>query len=147
MSDEFYIGYEPQMPGALASHIRHVALGIVALAILTPALLLYAQDRFAPGVFEFGRLRTFSGRVIEYPYPALVGADGSETTTIYWLVGPGKHGAADIVRSRDGQRVRLSGSLIQRDGDNMVEVVPNSLVEVSSTSSVELARRDIRLLD
>ena len=137
MSDEFYIGYEPKMPGALESYIRHVALGIVALAIVTPALLLYAQDRFAPGVFEFGRVRTFSGRLIEYPYPALVAADGSETTAIYWLVGPGKHGAADIVRGRDGQRVRLSGSLIGREGSAMIEVVPDSLVEVSSTGPVE----------
>jgi hypothetical protein len=136
MSDEFYIGYEPEMPVALASRIRRLVFGMVALAIVTPVVLLCAQHRFAPGVFEFGRQRTFSGRLIEYPYPTLVSANGSKTT-IYWLVGPGKHGAADIVRSRDGQRVRLSGSLIDRDGDIMIEVVPTSLVEVSSTSPVE----------
>jgi hypothetical protein len=135
MSDEFYIGYEPEMPAALASRIRRVACCVAALAIVTPVVLLYAQDRFSPGVFEFGRPRTFGGRLVEFPYPALVGADVSET--IYWLVGPGKHGAADIVRGRDGQRVQLTGSLIQREGDIMIEVVPDSLVKVSSTSAIE----------
>ena len=135
MSDEFYIGYEPEMPVALASRIRRLAFGIVALAIVTPVVLLFGQDRFAPGVFEFGRQRTFSGRLVEFPYPALTGADVSRTT--YWLVGPGKHGAADIVRGRDGQLVQLMGSRIQRDGDIMIEVVPDSLVTVSSTSTVE----------
>ena len=137
MSDEFYIGYEPKMPVRLASRIRRVAFGIVALAIATPVVLLFAQDRFAPGVFEFGRMRTFTGRLVEFPYPALVNADLAGTTTIRWLVGPGKHGAADIVRGRDGQRVRVSGSLIQRDGDIMIEVVADSLVTISSATSVE----------
>jgi hypothetical protein len=73
MSDEFYIGYEPEMPVALASRIRRLAFGIVALAIVTPVVLLFGQDRFAPGVFEFGRQRTFSGRLVEFPYPALTG--------------------------------------------------------------------------
>ena len=45
----------------------------------------------------------------------------------YWLVGPGKHGAEDVVRGRDGQRVQLSGSFIERDGDAMIEVIPHSV--------------------
>jgi hypothetical protein len=137
MSDEFYVGYEPEMPVALASHVRRVAAGLVALAIVIPVVLLIAQDRFAPGVFEFGRQRTFSGRVVEFPYPALVGDDAAGAMGIYWLVGPGKHGAASIVRGRDGQRVRLSGSLIQREKDSMIEVVAESLATIGGTSSVE----------
>ena len=137
MSDEFYIGYEPEMPAALSSRIRRVAFGVVAVAIVTPVVLLFSQDRFAPGVFEFGRARSVSGRLVEFPYPALIGDSVSGAGTIYWLVGPGKHGAADIVRGRDGQLVQLTGSLIQREGDTMIEVVPDSLVKVSSTSSVE----------
>jgi hypothetical protein len=137
MSDEFYIGYEPEMPVGLASRIRRLAGGIVSLAIVVSVMLLFAQDRFASGAFEFGRLRTFTGRLVEFPYPALVSADGAPASTVYWLVGAGKHGAADIVRGRDGQRVRLSGSLIQREGDVMIEVIPDSLAAISDASPVE----------
>jgi hypothetical protein len=126
--DEFYIGYEPQMPLGLATRIRRVACGAVALALVMPAVLVFSEDRFAPAVFEFGRARSFSGQIVEFPYPVLTSTDVTGTTITYWLVGPGKHGAADVVRGRDGQRVRLSGSLIQRDRDAMIEVVPDSVV-------------------
>jgi hypothetical protein len=128
VNDEFYIGYEPQMPARLAMRIRRVAGGLVALALLLPAVLVLTEDRFSPGVFEYGRTRTFSGRIVESPYPALIVDDLTGVERGYWLVGPGKHGAEDIVTGRDGQRVRVSGSLIERDGDSMIEVVPGSLV-------------------
>ena len=64
MNDEFYIGYEPEMPARLAKRIRRVARGLVALALVTPAVLVFTEGSFAPGVFEYGRVRTFSGRII-----------------------------------------------------------------------------------
>ena len=136
MSDEFYIGYEPRMPIGLALRIRRVACGLLALALAMPGVLVLSEDRFAPGVFEFGRVRTFSGEIVEFPYPALTSRVVTGETTTYWLVGPGKHGAADIVHGRDGQRVQLSGTLIQRDQDTMIEVVPHSLVVTASATRV-----------
>ena len=132
MIDEFYIGYEPQMPAGLAPRIRRVAGGLLALALVMPAVLVSSENRFAPAVFEFGRVRTFSGQIVEFPYPALTSTDVTGAATTYWLVGPGKHGAADVVRGRDGQRVQLSGSLVQRDRDAMIEVVPESVVVTAS---------------
>ena len=132
MNDEFYIGYEPEMPAQLAGRIRHVARGLVALALVMAAALVFAQNRFTAGVFEYGRPRTLSGRLVESPYPALVVDDVAGATRAYWLVGPGKHGAEDLVRGRDGRRVRLSGSLIERAGDAMIEVIPDSLVMIGA---------------
>ena len=141
MNDEFYIGYEPEMPARLAKRIRRVARGLVALALVTPAVLVFTEGSFAPGVFEYGRVRTFSGRIVEFPYPALMAGDVTGATRAYWLVGPGKHGAADIIRGRDGQRVQLSGSLIERGGDAMIEVLPSSLVMiVGSATAIEPLR-------
>lgn len=137
MSDEFYIGYEPDMPAALAGRIRRVAGGLVALALVLPAVLVFTEDRFAPGVFEYGRVRTFSGRLVEFPYPALISNDATGATRAYWLVGPGKHGAEDVVRGRDAQQVQLSGSLIERDGDSMIELVPDSVL-VSTTGATDI---------
>jgi hypothetical protein len=130
MKDEFYIGYEPDMPTRLARRIRRIACGLVALALVLPAVLVFTENRFAPGVFEYGRARTFSGRIVESPYPALVPDGVTGANPAYWLVGPGKHGADEVVRGRDGQRVQLSGSLIERDGDAMIEVLPDSIVTI-----------------
>ena len=141
MSDEFYIGYEPDMPAQLAVRIHRVARALVALALVMPAVLVFSEDRFAPGVFEYGRVRTFSGRIVEFPYPALVADDATGANGVYWLVGPGKHSAENIVDGRDGQRVQLSGSLIERAGDAMIEVVPDSLIMAGTrTTAIEPLR-------
>jgi hypothetical protein len=133
MNDEFYVGYEPQMPAGLVPRIRWTAWGLIALALFLSTALLLAQGRFSAGIFEFGTVHAFEGRVVEFPYPALEVMSrtaGAASNTTYWLVGQGKHGAANLVRGRDGQRVRLSGSLIARDGDAMVEVRPDSIVTI-----------------
>lgn len=126
MSDEFYIGYEPGMPPSLAARIRRIARCLIAIALLIPGALVFTQNRFAPGVFEFGRVQVFRGRIIEFPYPALMTADAGGVIRVFWLVGRGKHGAADLVRGRDGQRVEVSGSLISREDDMMIELEPGT---------------------
>lgn len=121
MQDEFYIGYEPEMPRGLAARIRPTALGLLVLAALVSAALVLAQGRFADATFEYGHIRVFEGRLIESPYPAVL-LSGAAVPTSYWLVGPGKHGASEMVEGRDGRLVRISGSLIERAGDRMIEV-------------------------
>lgn len=149
MNDEFYIGYDPDMPVRMAERIHRVARGLVALALVMPTVLVFTEDRFAPGVFEYGRARTFSGRIVESPYPALVADGVTGTNTTYWLVGPGKHGADEVVRGRDGQRVQLSGSLIERDGDAMIEVLPDSIVTIDgrTVTSEPLRSRGIVVVE
>lgn len=123
MNDEFYIGYEPAMPPQLARRVRAAAIVLILLAPVVSGILVLAQGRFSSANFEFGRTRTFEGTLVEYPSPALLERrEDTAAAHVYWLVGPGKHGAAEIVKGRDGQRVRLSGSLIERDDDRMIEV-------------------------
>ena len=123
MNDEFYIGYEPQMPEGMAKRIRPAAIGLDRPRPDAPRRLVVAQGRFSSGIFEYGRERTIEGRLIEAPYPAvLVAETPAHAAMTYWLVGPGKHGAADIVRGLDGHAVRVTGSLIARDADSMIEV-------------------------
>jgi hypothetical protein len=45
----------------------------------------------------------------------------------YWLVGPGKHGAAALVRGLDGRMVRVRGTLIARDEEKMLQIVPDGI--------------------
>jgi hypothetical protein len=147
VNDEFYIGYEPDMPAGMGERIRRVACALVALALVMPAVLVVTEDRFAPGVFEYGRTRTFTGRIVEFPYPALIGDDAVDTNRVFWLVGPGKHGAGDIVRGRDGQRVLLSGSLIERDGNAMIEVVSDSVVMTATGATQIEPLRSLGVID
>lgn len=118
MSDDFYIGYEPEMPASLAPRVRASAAGLVLLAAAMSLGLAAAQGRFSGGVFEFGHERSFLGRVIERPYPVLMGTDGVR----YFLVGPGKRGAGPIADGFDGRMVRVRGSLISRDTNRMLQV-------------------------
>lgn len=147
MNDDFYIGYSATMPSDLARHIRVAAAGLLALAMLLPVLLIAAQGRAAQGVFEFGRTRTVEGRLVEFPYPAL-DVDGP-APAFYWLVGPGKHGAAALVRGLDGRTVRLRGTLIERDGEKMLQLVPDEIEAVGASSetkpSVPVRIRTVRV--
>jgi hypothetical protein len=130
MSDEFYVGYESEMPARLAAHIRRAVRALIVCALVLPATLVLSQGRFAMAVFEFGETRTFEGTLVEFPYPALIVADNAGDPTAYWLVGRGKHGAANLVHGRDGQHVRLSGSLIQRETDAMLEVGADAIATI-----------------
>jgi hypothetical protein len=122
MSDEFYIGYEPQMPPRMAREVRRVAAAVLGVAVLVPVAFVVAQGRFASAVFEFGRTRALEGRLVASPYPALMTTDERGATRVYWLVAPGKHGAAALVAGLDGAQVRVIGTLIQRDDDAMLQV-------------------------
>jgi hypothetical protein len=81
--------------------------------------------------------------VAEAPYPQLLvarpGAAAGELRELsevsrYHLVAAGKHGAAEAVAGLAGRRVRLAGSLIYRDDQVMVEIVPGS-VELLGTGT------------
>jgi hypothetical protein len=136
MKDEFYIGYQSRMPAGLARLVRRAAVALVALAVAVPAVLIAVQARASNGSFEFGQIRTVEGRLVEFPYPAL-DVDGATPPPhgYYWLVAPGKHGAAGLVRGLDGRRVRVRGTRIERDGEAMLQIEPGSIVPIDDTLS------------
>lgn len=145
MKDDFYIGYEALMPASLAGRIRVTAVALIVLALVVSGVLVFAQGRFAKATFEFGQTRTFEGRLVEHPYPALLIAEPTGASRVYWLVGAGKHGASDLVKGRDAQVVRVSGSLIERDQDRMIEV-PSSRHAIVSIDTAPLPLEPMRSL-
>ena len=86
MIDEFYIGHEATMPARMARRVRGAALALLALGLTIPLLLLAVQGRFSTGRFEYGTTRTFEGRLVEFPYPALdvVGTGTARRSTGWW---------------------------------------------------------------
>lgn len=121
--NDFYVGYQAHAPAPLARFVRRVAFGLGTLAAALAALLVLAQQPFAPARFEYGNPRMFGGVVREHPYPSLIADDGRS----YLLAAPGKHGAASLVAGMDGNRVLLEAMLIERPEQAMLELVPGTL--------------------
>lgn len=132
MPEEFYVGYQDAMPEALRRFlIRMVLIGVALLAGVLGGVA-FVQEDVGGGIFEFGVIRVFEGRVYADPVPMLI-VDGNMPDSEgipYVLVGTGKHGVGDWVREHAGRRVRLSGTRIERDAQRMIEVVDPSRLEV-----------------
>ncbi len=134
MSDtEFYIGYKPSAPPRLARFQRR-AVGSLILGGLVLAVALAAlQKPFDPGDFEYGVIREFEGVLVENPVPTLLIDEGSAFSR-FLLVSPGKFGAADLVAGLNGHTLHLRGSLIYRQDERMIELVPDSIREVATVA-------------
>lgn len=134
--DEFFIGYAPPMPPRLARFVKRVVMAI-GLAVLTWAGTLAAGHvALAGGTFEFGQPRSFSGTILESPYPA-VQLDGEipGSGPVPLLVAPGKHGADSLVRGLNARHVTFMGTRIERNGHLMIEIDPASLARVASVTA------------
>jgi hypothetical protein len=120
--NEFYVGYQPRAPQRLSRFLFRIAFGLAMLAPAVALLLVAGQQPFPEARFEFLQYRDYKGRLAADPYPRLLAEGGP-----YLLVAPGKHGASEMVRGFELREVHLSGSLIERGGDRMLEIVPGSL--------------------
>lgn len=141
--DEFYVGYLPQAPPAIASHVRVAVALILVLAAGLGLLLVNAQKRFAPAVYEFGASTEFTGWVRERPYPMLLvrrpGRPGGEPAfSTYFLTVFGKRGAEARVAGLDGRAVTLRGALIYRDGKTMIDVEDGSVAPLDVAAAERL---------
>lgn len=134
---EFYVGYLTQAPPALRRFVRLI-VGLLLLAAVGSAITITAlQNPFASSVFEFGKTRSFTGTIEASPYPTLVvnrPGSASPRASRYLLVGTGKHGADPDVSPYDQKAVRLTGTLIFRGGQTLIEVEPGSLSEDKSAA-------------
>lgn len=146
--NDFYVGYLPKAPTALAHFVRKVIVGLGLLVVTTALVLVLDQMPFANSAFEYGKLRSFEGVVVARPIPTLLVARPGETGqqdkySRYLLVAPGKHGADDLVAGFDGQQVRLQGQLIYREGATMVELTPGSIKVVNTVPADPETTRDL----
>jgi hypothetical protein len=130
--DEFYVGYQPRAPRGIAARSRLAVLLIFVMLVGFALLLVHAQSRFDPAVFEFGVVTQHIGVIRERPYPVLDVArpghigDGAPVSS-YYLTAFGKSGAVEQVAGLDGKTVRLRGSLIYRDDRTMLEIESGSV--------------------
>ena len=146
--NDFYVGYLPKAPTALARFVRKVIIVLGLLAVTAALVLVVGQMPFANSAFEYGKLRSFEGVVVTQPFPTLLvarpGQIGQQDKySRYLLVAPGKHGADDLVAGFDGKQVRLQGQLIYREGGTMVEIAPGSIAVIDTAPAVQATTRDL----
>jgi len=157
-NDEFYIGWEDKAPPGVGLRVRRTVVLLLAFAVALGALFSLAQRTIGVSVFEWGKVKTFSGILRSQPYPHLLvlrpGASDDQTAfSSYYLVKPFKFGLDPETASRlDGKAVSLKGTLIYRGGQTMIEVADDSIKpgDIStlqpfnaSTSSVSLGTQTL----
>jgi hypothetical protein len=116
-----FIGWLP-MPRAFAQFLLPVAIGgVVGLAVVA-AVVAGGQRSPGNGRWEDDRTVTLVGIAYAEPYAMIrVPADDGTTATVL-LVEEGKFGANGRTRPHDGQPVRVTGTLLRRDGWRMLEL-------------------------
>src|SRR6266581_5693073 len=146
--NDFYVGYLPKAPTALASFVWKVIVVLGLVSVTAALVLVVGQMPFSNSTFEYGKLRNFEGVVGTQPFPTLLVARPGETGqqdkySRYLLVAPGKHGADDLVATFDGKQVRLQGQLIYREGGTMVEITPGSVTVIDAAPAVPETIQDL----
>ena len=141
--DPFYIGYMPQAPAAIGGWLKKYILLLLILPLLVGSLLVLNQKPYAATVFEFGQPRQFTGVILEHPYPMLSvnrpGLTEGQDQSHYYLVAFGKHGASEATAGLHGKQVSLTGTLIYRDNQTMIELAPGP-IEVVGTGEISEAK-------
>ncbi len=133
MNDEFYIGWEDKAPPCIGSRVRRAVGFLLMFAVVLGVLLAVGQRTIGVSVFEWGKVKGFSGILKSQPYPHLLVArpgvsDGQSAFSSYYLVKPFKFGLDSETADRlDGKAVSLKGTLIYRGGQTMIEVVADSI--------------------
>jgi hypothetical protein len=143
---EFYVGYLPVAPPATRRFVRWIVVLLVFAAAGSAITIAALQNPFSASAFEFGKTHMFAGTIEDDPYPTLVVARPGTGSGLsrYLLVGAGKHGVDFDVSKYNHKPVRLTGTLIFRGNQTMIEVVSGSLSEdASATTQAESTAKDL----
>ena len=130
--NEFYVGYLPKAPPALARWLFRILVVLICLGIGIALLLVIGQSPFAASRFEYLQYREYDGIVFDSPYPTLLTPNGR-----YLLVAPGKHGAEGLLRGAHDRNISIRGSLIELGANRMLELDPQAI-----QIGAEVAARD-----
>ena len=145
MNDEFYIGWEAKTAPGIRKQVRRAVFLVLVLALIVPAALGVSQRMIGVSVFEWGTHKTFSGILQSWPYPHLLvarpgNAEGQPGFSSYYLVAPWKFGLdRQAIASFEGKPVSLTGTLIYRGSQTMIETKPE-WISLSTNATVDSRR-------
>lgn len=118
--DEFYVGYLPTPEGHRGFIVMLVALLLSWCVALSVVMVLTMRT---PGIarWDTGAQQTWTGALLEHPYPMLVRDEGEHPTAML-VVSMGKRGAQKRLEGYYGRRVTLRGYQLLREGRAMIEL-------------------------
>jgi nitrite reductase/ring-hydroxylating ferredoxin subunit/DMSO/TMAO reductase YedYZ heme-binding membrane subunit len=146
--EAFFVGYLP-VEAKSKDFLGRVVVAVGSAVVGIGVVLGAAQGPLGRGTFEYGETSELEGLLRLSPLPLLwtsssspSSLDGAREATeagirVVPLVGPGKHGVSQEVRSLAGLNVRLSGSWIRRGGVEMLEVAGAEPVEAGAVAAGE----------
>ena len=115
--DAFYVGYLP-LPGKHRAFLAVLAPLLCVAALGAAGAIAAAQRSPGDAVWDTVTKREWTGVLFDDPYPLLM----TEDDGAFLVVGMGKFSVHDRVTPAVGNRVRLSGFLLERDGRRMIEL-------------------------
>jgi len=145
LSDEFYVGYQPQAPPRLGRWIERWVILCLAIALGLGGLIAWRLTQLPAATFEWGEPRRFIGMIESEPVAALVvprpgiAAPGVAPNSRFALVATGKWGAS--LEEFEGQWVELEGALIYREDQTMLEMVEGSLIPLQHAPTAPSPRK------
>lgn len=151
MNDDFYIGWEAKAAPAIRKSMRMVVIVVIVTTMVFALVLAAVQHTIGVSVFEWGTVKKFSGILKIQPYPHLLvprpGAIGAQSGfSTYSLVAPFKFGLdREKLSALNGKTVSLSGTLIYRDNQTMVEALPDSIKVTAHQSPMLTSSETISL--
>lgn len=118
--DEFYVGYLPTPEGHRGFIVMLVALLLSWCVALSVVMVLTMRT---PGIarWDTGTQQTWTGALIEHPYPMLVRDEGEHPGAML-VVAMGKRGAHKRLEGHYGRRVQLRGYQLLREGRALIEL-------------------------
>lgn len=127
MNDDFYIGWQQKAPTRTGKIVRTSIFVLFSILVIGSAALAFSQKLIGRSVFEWGKIKEFTGTLNASPVPHLV-VTNANTMRSYYLVRPWKFGfEPKLAEQFDRQHVRLRGTLIYRDDQAMIEVERDSV--------------------
>lgn len=142
--NEFYIGWQEEMPSSNKGFIRNILIGLFILIPVFVFAVVSFQKPMNHHHFEFGTSTELSGIYHAEPFPMLEVTSGIPEgySKNVLLVGFGKFGAqgilADIEKEQGslaGKEVVLNGTLIYGDGVTLMELTDLEASFVSAKES------------
>ncbi|MEL6870631.1 MAG: hypothetical protein AAFO81_12595 [Pseudomonadota bacterium] len=149
---QFYVGYG-RVPTAMQRWLRVVIPGLLVIAGVSLGTFAASQHPFTDSTFEFGNTTQLSGYYVADPHPALMvssappQATGTPSLSRVHLVGSGKFAAA--IPANPGEFLTVSGTLIERAQQTMLEVIADSVqlatpaTKAALTASVALGAAEL----
>jgi len=141
--DEFFIGWQGELPHRYKGVIRGAIIVIFAVMIAVAAIFSFSENGFIDSVFEYGELTTHEGIIRLKPVPTLQVTSPDESIKEMVLIGAFKFGAMPTIldweeengKKLDGKLVELRGTLIYYDDFSLLELTEGSASILSVTES------------